>query len=372
MIIIRIKIYMSKKALIAMSGGVDSSVAAFIMKNSGYTCIGATMKLLSEESDVDVSADHSCCTTDDIEDARRVSESLGMKHYVFNFSDKFRKVVMDGFVNAYENGMTPNPCVECNRHLKFKTLFDEAKKLGCDLVVTGHYVRSGYDEDTGRHLLLRALDETKDQSYVLYSLNQEQLAHAYFPLGEYTKTQIRSIAQQEGFINADKPDSQDICFVPDGKYVDFIKRYTGKEYPEGDFVTRDGKVLGKHKGIIRYTVGQKKGLGLVLDPPLFVCDIDPKKNTVTLCESEELFSDTLIADDVNLISVESIEAPMKVFAKIRYRHKEQPAIVYPLTGGRIKVVFKEPQRAITRGQAVVLYDRENPEIVVGGGRIIGK
>ena len=361
--------YMSKKALIAMSGGVDSSVAAFIMKNSGYSCIGATIKLMCEEGDDDISKDHSCCTTDDIEDAARVCRSLDMKHYVFNFSERFRNVVMDGFVNAYENGITPNPCVECNRHLKFKKLFDEADKLGCEMLVTGHYVRTGYDRDTGRHLLLRAIDESKDQSYVLYSLTQRQLSRVYFPLGEYTKTQIRDIARNEGFINAEKPDSQDICFIPDGKYVDFIKRYTGKEYPSGDFVTRDGKILGKHKGIISYTIGQKKGLGLVVDPPLFVCGIDPEKNTVTLCESEGLFSDTLIADDVNFISIDELDAPMKVLAKIRYRHKEQPAIAYPLSGGRIKVVFKEPQRAITKGQSVVLYDRERPEVVVGGGKI---
>jgi tRNA-specific 2-thiouridylase len=292
-----------------------------------------------------------------------------MDFHIIEAVDAFKQAVVTNFICSYEQGLTPNPCVQCNRHIKFSFLLDRALELGYDTVVTGHYAKIRQVPDTGRYLLYKAADSAKDQSYFLAGLTQQQLAHIQFPLGELTKEQARQIAQDQGFENAKKQDSQDICFIPDGKYVDFIKRYTGKEYPSGDFVTRDGKILGKHKGIISYTIGQKKGLGLVVDPPLFVCGIDPEKNTVTLCESEGLFSDTLIADDVNFISIDELDAPMKVLAKIRYRHKEQPAIAYPLSGGRIKVVFKEPQRAITKGQSVVLYDRERPEVVVGGGKI---
>lgn len=349
-----------------MSGGVDSSVAAYLMKKEGFECVGATMKLFSPENS-EISEEQSCCTSDDIEDAKKVAARLSMEHFVFNFSDSFKETVMDSFVRAYENGITPNPCVECNRYLKFDKLFGEAEKMGCAIVVTGHYVRTDYDEKSGRYRLLRAVDETKDQSYVLYSLSQYQLSHAHFPLGKFRKSEIREIAEREGFINADKPDSQDICFVPDGKYVEFIKRHTGKDYPCGSFVDTNGKVLGTHKGIIRYTIGQRKGLGLVLDPPLFVCGIDSETNTVTLGESEKLFTDTLIAEAVNLISIEEIRSPMRVTAKIRYRQKEQPATVYPLDDGKIKVVFDEPQRAITKGQAAVMYDGD---VVVGGGKIV--
>ncbi len=351
-----------KKALIAMSGGVDSAVAAYLVKNMGIECVGGTMRLSSPE----ISEEHSCTSEADIRDARAVAEKLGIAHEVYDFSGSFAEKVIDPFVYAYENGMTPNPCVECNRCLKFERLFKEAAEQCCDTVVTGHYVRSRYNEESGRYELLRAVDLSKDQSYVLYSLTQGQLSHAFFPLGEYTKGEIREIAEREGFVNADKPDSQDICFIPDGKYVEFIKRRTGKEYPEGEFVDRSGNVLGKHKGIIRYTIGQKKGLGLVLDPPLFVSDIDSESNRITLVESAELFRRGLVAEDVNLISVPLITEPMRVSAKIRYRHEPAPATVYPFGEGKIKMVFDEPQRAITRGQSVVMY---SGDVVVGGGKI---
>ncbi|MCD8133541.1 MAG: tRNA 2-thiouridine(34) synthase MnmA [Clostridiales bacterium] len=356
---------MNKRVLIAMSGGVDSGVAAFLMKEAGYDCIGATMKLFANE-DAGLPREHSCCSLDDVEDARSVAFSLGMPHYVFNFADRFREDVIDGFIEAYENGRTPNPCIDCNRYLKFEKLFLRAKELSCDYVVTGHYARIERDENTGRFLLKKGLDHTKDQSYVLYSMTQEQLAHVQFPLGCLRKTQVRQIAEAHGFINAQKHDSQDICFVQDGKYSDFIESYTGKQYPAGDFIDRDGHVLGRHRGMIRYTIGQRKGLGIASSHPLYVVSVNPADNTVMLGTNEELFSSELTAKDINLISAERLDAPMRVKAKVRYRHAEQWATAEQTDEDTIRVIFDEPQRAITAGQAVVLYDGD---VVVGGGTI---
>lgn len=354
------------KAIIAMSGGVDSSVAAYLMKEQGYECMGVTMKLFSND-EVGVSKEHSCCSLDDVEDARIVAHSMGMPHHVFNFSEKFEEKVIKNFVYCYENGMTPNPCIECNRHLKFHKLHDRMRELEYDYVVTGHYARVEKDTDTGRYLLKKAIDDNKDQSYVLYSLTQEQLAHTLFPLGGLTKPEVRVIAEENGFINAKKSDSQDICFVIDGKYADFIKTYTGKNYPEGDFVDLDGNVLGTHKGIIHYTIGQRKGLGLAFDSPRYVCRIDPTANQVVLSKEDALFTTTLRANNINLISVENIKEPMRVKAKVRYKHKEQWATVTQVDDDTLEVVFDEPQRAVTKGQALVLYDGD---VVVGGGTII--
>ncbi len=348
-----------------MSGGVDSGVAAFLMKEAGYDCIGVTMKLFANE-DAGLPREHSCCSLDDVEDARSVAFSLGMPHYVFNFADRFREDVIDGFVEAYENGRTPNPCIDCNRYLKFEKLFLRARELSCDYVVTGHYARIERDENTGRFLLKKGLDHTKDQSYVLYSMTQEQLAHVQFPLGSLEKTRVRQIAEAHGFINAGKHDSQDICFVQNGKYSDFIESYTGKHYPEGDFIDPEGHVLGRHRGIIRYTVGQRKGLGIAFSQPLYVRSVNPADNTVTLGSNEELFSGELTAKDINLISTERLDQPIRVKAKVRYRHTEQWATAEQLDADTIRVVFDEPQRAITAGQAVVLYDGD---MVVGGGTI---
>ncbi len=349
-----------------MSGGVDSSVAAFLMKEKGFDCIGVTMKLFHNE-DICIPKEHSCCSLEDVEDARSVAYSLNMPYYVFNFTSRFREEVIDKFVYSYENGMTPNPCIDCNRYLKFEKLFDRARELGCDYIVTGHYARIEFDEKRSRFLLKKAVDGTKDQSYVLYSLTGQQLAHTMFPLGGMTKAQTRAIAEEHGFINAKKHDSQDICFVQNGTYADFIEDYTGKTYPEGDFIDTSGKVLGRHKGIIRYTVGQRKGLGISAAEPLYVAKVNPEDNTVTLARNSELFSKTLTANNINLISVDKIDSPVRVKAKVRYRHAEQPATVIQTGEDEIRVEFDEPQRAVTKGQSVVLYDGD---IVVGGGTII--
>ena len=355
---------MSKKALIAMSGGVDSSVAAYLMLKRGYECTGVTLKLF----DNDVSAaEKTCCSLDDTEDARSVCLKLGIPHYVYNFKDIFDEKVVGRFIAAYETGATPNPCIDCNRFIKFGKLFQRAEELGFDCVVTGHYASVEYNENENRYLLKKAPDINKDQSYVLYSLTQRQLAKTVFPLGEMTKEQVRALAEEMGFINARKHDSQDICFVPDGDYARFIEEYTGKSYPGGDFVDESGKVLGRHKGIIRYTVGQRKGLGLALPQPMYVKEKNLEENKVVLCPNSELFSRELLAGELNLIAFDKIEQPLRVSARVRYNQKEQPATVYQLDDSTIRVVFDVPQRAISKGQAVVLYDGD---YVLGGGTIL--
>lgn len=354
-----------KRALIAMSGGVDSSVAAYLMKSQGYDCMGITMKLFHNE-DVGIPREHSCCSLDDVEDARSVAFSLGIPYHVFNFSDRFEDTVIRRFKESYENGKTPNPCIDCNRYLKFDKLYHRAKELGYDFVVTGHYARIERDAASGRYLLKKAADGNKDQSYVLYMLTQEQLAHTLFPLGGTVKNEVRRIAETQGFINARKHDSQDICFVQSGNYADFIEEHTGKKYPEGAFVDLNGNILGTHKGVIRYTVGQRKGLGLPFPEPMYVCAVDPISNTVTLGREIELYSQILTAKDINLISVSSIDKPTRLKAKVRYRQTEQWATVIQTDEDTLRIEFDEPQRAVTKGQAVVLYDGDT---VVGGGTI---
>lgn len=352
------------KALIAMSGGVDSSVAACLMKERGFDCVGATMKLFTGD-DIGAPREHSCCSLDDVLDARSVADSLGFPHYVFNFADRFREEVIDKFIRAYENGLTPNPCIDCNRRLKFDSLFRRARELECDYVVTGHYARIE-KAASGRYLLKKAADFDKDQSYVLYAMTQEQLAHALFPLGGLTKPEVRAIAAEHGFVNAQKSESQDICFVNGESYAEFIERFTGKAYPEGDFVSPDGKVLGRHKGIIRYTVGQRRHLGISAAERLYVSAVDPTSNTVTLACGGGPLSKALIAADVNLISVAEIKSSLRVSVRTRYRQTEQPATAVMTEDGRLRVDFDSPQRAVTPGQAVVLYDGDT---VVGGGTI---
>ncbi len=355
-----------KKIVVAMSGGVDSSVAACLLKAQGNDCIGMTMKLFYNE-EIHLSREHSCCSLEDTEDARSVAQQLDMPYYVVNFAERFQSCVIDRFVEAYENGRTPNPCIDCNRYLKFDKLFSRAKELEYPFVATGHYARIEYNETSGRWLLKKALDPDKDQSYVLYTLTQEQLAHTLFPLGSMTKVQVRDYAKRHQLINAKKQESQDICFVQEGSYADFIEKYTGKTYPKGPFLDKDGRILGEHKGIIRYTLGQRKGLGLSFPQPMYVCAVDPSANTVTLSPEEGLYTDQLYAEDINLIACERIDAPLRVMAKVRYRQKAQPATVVQTDDHRIRVTFDTPQRAVTRGQSVVLYDGD---MVVGGGTIV--
>ena len=351
------------RALIAMSGGVDSSLAAKLMKDKGFDCIGCTMKLYHNE-DAGIERSRTCCSLDDVEDARSVAYKLGMPFYVFNFTDAFRDTVIRKFIESYENGITPNPCIDCNRYMKFDELFERAKILGCDYIVTGHYAR--IEEQDGKFVLKKALDETKDQSYVLYSMTQEQLAHTIFPLDSMRKTEVRAIAQVCGFVNADKPDSQDICFVPNGDYASVIELQTGKQSTEGNFVDKQGNVLGRHKGVIHYTIGQRKGLGISSTEPLYVCGICPASDIVVLGRNDDLFRREADVSDFNWISGEIPQSEFRCKAKIRYRQKEQWANVIPTGADTVHVTFDEPQRAITPGQAAVFYDGDT---VLGGGTI---
>lgn len=348
-----------------MSGGVDSSVAAFLTKEEGFDCAGATMKLFSNE-DIGVEGESRCCSLDDVEDARSVANRLGIPFFVFNFSDNFRREVIERFIAAYKSGATPNPCIDCNRFLKFDKFFSRAKELDIGHIVTGHYAAVYYDAASRRWGLKKGTDESKDQSYVLYSLTQEQLAHTLLPLGGMSKTEVREIARDNGFINAKKRESQDICFVPDGDYAAFIERYTGEPNRPGNFVDGEGRVLGRHRGFVRYTIGQRRGLGLSLREPLYVCAKRAADNTVILGRGEELFSKSLTASGINLIACERISSPLRLRAKVRYKQREQWATVEQTAEDRIRVDFDEPQRAVTPGQAVVLYDGS---CVVGGGTI---
>ena len=353
-----------RKAIIAMSGGVDSSVAALLTKETGDECIGATMKLFHNE-DIGVKREKTCCSLDDVEDARNVCYRMGIRYYVFNFSERFKEDVMDRFVDAYEHGATPNPCIDCNRYLKFDKMFQRMRELEYDYIVTGHYARVEYDEKRDRYLLKKAVDDTKDQSYVLYMLTQEQLAHVKLPLGGLRKDQVRVIAEKHGFINARKHDSQDICFVPDGDYARFMEQFTGKHYPAGDFLDQSGKVVGTHSGAVRYTLGQRKGLGLALGAPVYVCGKDMQANTVTVGPESELFDRIVYAEDVNWIAIPALTEPLRVTARTRYHQAEQQATVYPAENG-FRLEFDQPQRAPTPGQAAVLYQGD---VVLGGGTI---
>jgi tRNA-specific 2-thiouridylase len=349
---------MNNKALIAMSGGVDSSTAAAIMLNQGHDCVGVTLKLFRSES--------RCCSLQDVNDAKAVAFSLGIPHYVLNFTGEFEERVIRHFIETYERGETPNPCIDCNRHIKFSLLLLRARQLDFDCLVTGHYARVEKDPASGRFLLRKSVDNKKDQSYVLYCLTQKQLECVRFPLGNLSKTETRNIAKRNHLINAAKAESQDICFVPDGDYGDFIEAYTGKTYPAGDIINTDGKVLGKHRGIIRYTIGQRRGLGVAANAPVYVTAKSAADNTVTLGPDSSLYRKSFVAKDINFVACAEIRKSLRVTVKTRYLQTEQPALAEQTGEDTLRIEFNTPQRAITPGQAAVMYDGD---IVIGGGTI---
>ncbi len=346
-----------KKVLLGMSGGVDSSVAAHILIEEGFQVIGASIQMKPEEK---------CCTTTNISDAKKVADRLGIEYYEFDMHEEFQKCVIEYFIAEYQAGRTPNPCVVCNRFIKFETLLQKADELGIEYIATGHYVQVERDSDTKRYILKKAVDTSKDQSYVLYTLSQEQLSRAVFPLGKYEKSEIRNIAKKLGLEVAGKPDSQEICFIEDNDYNRFIKENSDIRSKPGEFVDIHGNVLGQHEGITKYTVGQRKGIGISLGIPIYVVDIDIENNRVVLASNDELFRKEFIAEKVNYISIEDLETDMKINAKIRYKAIESPATISPLSSNTVKVVFEKPQRAVTPGQSVVFYDGDT---VVGGGVI---
>ena len=358
---------MAKKVVVGLSGGVDSSVAAYLLKKQGYDVIGVTMQICQEQEVIEEEENGGCCGLSAVDDARRVAQALDIPYYVMNFRQVFQKQVMDYFVEEYLQGRTPNPCIACNRYVKWESLLQRGLELGADYIATGHYARI-IQLPNGRYSLKTSKTTAKDQTYALYNLTQHQLSHTLMPVGEYTKEEIRQIAEEAGLPVAHKADSQEICFIPDNDYAGFIDREAKDRVPKpGNFVTTDGKILGQHKGITHYTIGQRKGLNLSMGKPVFVTKICPKTNEVIIGDNEDVFTNTLLCKNINYMGMEDLNQPRKVFAKIRYAHKGEMCLLEKVGEDMIRCTFDNPVRAVTPGQAVVFYEQD---YVLGGGTII--
>ena len=355
-----------KKVVVGMSGGVDSSVAAYLLKEQGYDVIGVTMQIWQDEDNAAQEENGGCCGLSAVDDARRVANMLEIPYYVMNFKNEFKENVIDYFIGEYLDGRTPNPCIACNRYVKWESLLKRSIEIGADYIATGHYAKIVRTE-SGRYSLKMSDATGKDQTYALYNLTQHQLSHTLMPVGVYEKDEIRKIAEQIGLPVAKKKDSQEICFVPDKDYAGFIEENTEHKIKEGNYVLEDGTVIGRHKGITHYTIGQRKGLNLAMGHPVFVTEIRPESNEVVIGENKDLFKRELVCDRINFMSIPDLKEDMRVMAKIRYNHRGASAVIHREDEDKIRVIFDEPQRAITPGQAVVLYDGE---YVAGGGIIL--